>query len=239
MKFAASLLAGIALIVCLFPFDRRPSIQPEMVGEAVRTAHANTSPDTEKRSGAKRDLIGSSTTIENGGLVGEQGSHLSKANDGTNDSTDNQGRLDETSLSDEMIDDVDKTVVGRPLNISPATMPTCVKGEDESDCEDARRIEQFTGEPRDPAWADRAESMLRSMAELRNSGFLVRNLECRLTTCIVEVESASGFLSPEEALKPNEWRAVKVKPFRVRVGDENSSQGRKVTVTLWIYQRIR
>jgi len=101
------------------------------------------------------------------------------------------------------------------------------------------RIEQFTNEPRDPAWASRAENILRSMTTEKNSGFSIRNVECRLTTCIIEVESTEGLIIPEIALKPEQWRTAKIKPFGADRGDEMSPTGQDITLTLWIYQRIR
>lgn len=147
--------------------------------------------------------------------------------------------LEATSFDEAMNDGVDTSVIGRHFDVSAAAKPRCVEAEGGPACDRRHRIEQFADEPRDSPWASRAESMLRSMATEKNPGFSIRNVECRLITCIIEVESTERILSPEIGLKPEDWRMARIKPFGANTGEESSPTGQEVLLTLWIYQRIR
>jgi len=51
----------------------------------------------------------------------------------------------------------------------------------------------MSAEPRDKAWAGPTESYLQSWIEgLGSRGFTARNIECRLSWCVVEAESTQG-----------------------------------------------
>ncbi len=133
---------------------------------------------------------------------------------------------------------LDTKPIGRRFRVSPSTEPHCVDGED-PDCRDEQKLNELSQEPRDLAWAPQAEDLLRSLIHQRNPGFSIRNVECRLVTCALEVESLDGLLNPRRNLQPADWRAMHAKPFAYRIGLENDALGRRVTVTLWFYERIR
>ena len=240
MKSAVIVVAIVIFVACLVLLHSRVGVRRRDADEIVPTTRHETTPVIEGRPGSKKDAVDPTTKIE-AVAPALKGSFSQKQSD--TDDVDGAvpkfGPLNAMSLSEAMTSEVDTSVIGRRIIISPATTPKCIEGEEGPACEEKRRIEQFTGEPRDTAWASGAESVLRSMAEEKNSGFSIRTLECRLTTCIIEVESAQGILGADVALTPEEWRAVKVKPFGVRTGDESGPLGRDVTLTLWIYQRIR
>lgn len=133
--------------------------------------------------------------------------------------------------SDVLTPALDRSNVGRPFPISDSVLPDCEGGLSTVECEDRARLDRFANEPRDEAWAWAVESLLRSKVAA-NLGFSIRNVECRLVTCVMEVESSAGTFSPKRNISPVQWRAVRAKPFSSRHGYEGS-----VTVTLWLYQR--
>jgi hypothetical protein len=77
------------------------------------------------------------------------------------------------------------------------------------------------------------------LIDQRNPDFSIRNVECRLVTCVLEVASLEGHLNPNRNLQYEEWREVRAKPFGYLIGLESDSIGRRITVTLQIYERIR
>jgi hypothetical protein len=242
MKSAVVLLAIVIVVACLALLDLRVGVGREEATEIVPTARLEATPVIEGRPGVEKGIVESTTRVETvvpGPAREGSLSHTQSDTDDVDGAVPKFGPLDAMSLSDAMTNAVDTSVIGRRFIVSPDTTPECMEPEEGASCERKRRIEQFTGEPRDPAWASRAESLLRSMVEERNSGFSIRNLECRLITCIMEVESTERVLGQELALNPEDWLAVKVKPFGVETGDEAGPLGRGITLTLWIYQRIR
>lgn len=142
-------------------------------------------------------------------------------------------------LDDVVSSSLDESVIGRPFVVSPAARPRCIEAEGGSVCDRLHRLEQFTNEPRDLFWASQAESVLRSMTTESTYAFSIRNVECRVITCIIEVESNEGVVIPEIALKPEQWRTAKIKPFGADRGDQSGPTGQHVILTLWIFQRIR
>ena len=242
MKGAVILLAIVIVVACFAFLDSRVGVGSQEANEIVPTARLEASPVIGGRPGPEKGVVEPTTRIETVVPAPAREGSLSRTQSDTDSidgATPKFGPLDAMSFPDAMTNAVDTSVIGRQFMISPATTPKCIEPEEGAACERKRRIEQFTGEPRDPAWASHAESFLRSMAEEKNSGFSIRNLECRLTTCIIEVESTERVLGQELALSPEDWRTVKVKPFGVETGDEGGPLGQDIKLTLWIYQRIR
>ncbi len=66
---------------------------------------------------------------------------------------------------------------------------------------------------------------LHSMIKDRSPGFAVRSIECRLITCVLEVESPEGGLRPAKSFKAGEWRKYHVKPFSTAHGFEKDAIG--------------
>jgi hypothetical protein len=138
-------------------------------------------------------------------------------------------------------DPLDQTVVGRPFPISASIDLLCGKGNGgrELDCENTRRLAEFAQEPRDTKWALNAEDGLRILVDRASkktgASYQIRNLECRLDTCVIEVDSYHQPLN--ERLLANDWRTFHVAPFDENWGFEMDDRGREVKVTLWIYGR--
>jgi hypothetical protein len=97
------------------------------------------------------------------------------------------------------------------MGLSPSQEANCKRtapsdGVRHGDCVEAMRIlALMTAEPRDKVWADRMGSDLSDWVEsLASKGITPRNVECRLSWCIVEVGSAEGDLfemSPQKGQK--------------------------------------
>ena len=210
----------------------------QMPDDSLRTVKAPDSPTRDKgtllpsanRSSRKEELENASAELDFQ-IQSERGG--ASAAHSASDSTEAIG------LDEAMTNSVDTSAVGQPFIVSPAARPRCVEAEGGPACDRRHRIEQFTNEPRDPAWASRTEGILRSMTTERNSTFSIRNVECRLITCIIEVQSTEEIVIPEIALKPDLWRTAKIKPFGADRGDESSPTGQDIVLTLWIFQRIR
>jgi hypothetical protein len=134
---------------------------------------------------------------------------------------------------------LDESRVGRHFVVSPSAQPNCIPEVESSDCDDQEELDSFAQEPRDLAWAPHVEDLIRTAIAQRNPTFSIRNLECRLVTCVLEVESLDGLLNPRRNLQPEDWRGGKVKPSFYRIGLERNELGRRRTVTLWVYERIR
>ena len=141
--------------------------------------------------------------------------------------------FESVKVSDVWSETVDDSVIGRPFPLSPSAVPDCAKDDKSVECEDQQRLTDFAQEPRDGTWARQAEDRLRSMVE-RNTGYSIRNLECRLVTCLLEVQSLQGPLLSRQNLRGDEWHEVHVKPVGSRFGLEGDALGRRVTVTAWI-----
>lgn len=134
---------------------------------------------------------------------------------------------------------LDISDVGRPFPVSRSAQVDCAPDSKSLDCEKQRRLDAFAQEPRDLAWAPQVERTLRDLIDQRNPDFSIRNVECRLVTCVLEVASLEGHLNPNRNLQYEEWREVRAKPIDYLIGLESDSLGRRITVTLQIYERIR
>ena len=133
----------------------------------------------------------------------------------------------------------DRSVVGRQFPISGSVRPDC-SGNGGVECELADSLTKFSQEPPDVNWAHLVEERVRSIVESRNPGFAIRNLECRATLCVMEVESTQGQLSSRRNLTWEEGLAARVLPLVTTTGEEVPKYGQNyLTVTLQIYERIR
>jgi hypothetical protein len=86
-----------------------------------------------------------------------------------------------------------------PIELPPVQEAHCKKvaasnGPEHQDCLRARHIlALMSAEPKDKAWADGMESFLQEWIEsLEPDGFSFRNVECRLSWCVVEAGSRIG-----------------------------------------------
>jgi hypothetical protein len=92
----------------------------------------------------------------------------------------------------------------------------------------------MSAEPRDNVWADRMESDLRKLVDAAASeGFAPRDLECRLSWCIMEVVSTQGLIPKIPSLDQQEKMKIFETPkvFAPDIDDPN------VTDVLMIYKR--
>jgi hypothetical protein len=88
----------------------------------------------------------------------------------------------------------------------------------------ARVLALMSAEPRNKAWADKMESDLSEWIEsLASKGFTSRNVECRLSWCIVEVGSTQGHLL-EMSLRDQQKRKLfdRLDLFAPDVDDPNA-----------------
>lgn len=86
-----------------------------------------------------------------------------------------------------------------PIELDPSQEARCKRTTpadriDYKNCSWAKRlVALMSAEPRDRAWADKMESDLRKWVEsLASEGFILRNVECRSSWCILEVGSTQG-----------------------------------------------
>lgn len=107
------------------------------------------------------------------------------------------------SDASETTDYEDRSVIGRPVKISPSVQTKCkeesaVIGDEDSFCEAAfQLVKKMVGEPRDLKWAPMTESLLQGYVHAIESEIgeiVMRNLECRKSICILEVASQYGEL---------------------------------------------
>jgi hypothetical protein len=105
---------------------------------------------------------------------------------------------------------VDKSVVGQAFQVSDAVKERCKR--DTIECPVVMEsLARMVKEPRDMYWAAKMEEEIQAVVDGQGSGkFVVRNLECRTSICILEVEVHDpGSLVPRydnaivSNLKPN------------------------------------
>src|SRR5689334_8827181 len=133
----------------------------------------------------------------------------------------------------------DASGTGRKFPVSKSVQVGCDDNGVSVDCDTSRRLDEFSQEVRDAAWASKAENLLRELIDRRNPDFTIRNVECRLVTCVMEVASSEGHLNPRRNLQYEDWFAVQARPYGYLLGFETDATGRRITVTLQIYERIR
>ena len=93
------------------------------------------------------------------------------------------------------------TAILSPIGLSPSQDTVCKRtaqsASDHSDCNEAIHVlALMSAERRGNPWADRMESFLSKWVEsLSSEGMTPRDIECRLSWCIVELGSARGQLA--------------------------------------------
>ena len=87
---------------------------------------------------------------------------------------------------------IDQAVVGQPFQISASLKEGCKSDTVECPLVMAS-VARMVNEPRDIDWAIKMEEKIQSAVDKQRPGrYVIRNLECRTTTCILEVESHDG-----------------------------------------------
>jgi hypothetical protein len=83
---------------------------------------------------------------------------------------------------------VDKSVVGQEFHVSDPVKESCKR--DTIECPIVMAsLTRMVKEPRDMYWAAKMEEEIQAVVDAQGSGkFVVRNLECRTSICILEVE---------------------------------------------------
>jgi hypothetical protein len=123
--------------------------------------------------------------------------------------------------------------IGRQFPLSSSIAATCKRDPDL--CKEAHEwLAQMAQEPRDQQWAPRAEESLRETILAEGDKYSIRALECRRTVCAIEVASIHG---PLFTLKAEELERYRLWGRTVIMGYETNEYGKKVTVTVWIYER--
>jgi hypothetical protein len=240
-KKSAAAAAGVGLLVALTTvLGLRESWHArEMSSNPVAEVAANA------RHGGQPQLLEPHQVQSSGFQVQPPIENASVPSSSSNNSasTDHQrqkpGRLESVVSSEVTNPTLDTSVIGRPFPLSPSARSDCSPGDMSIDCEYQHRLDQLAGEPRDLAWAPQVENALRNHMHQRNSGFSLRNVECRLVTCALEVASLDGVLSLSKNLPFEEWRTVQARPFGYLLGLESDALSRRITVTLYLYERVR
>jgi hypothetical protein len=104
---------------------------------------------------------------------------------------------------------IDESVVGQPFKISASVKEGCKNDTIECPLVMAS-IARLIKEPRDVGWAARMEDTIHATVDRRGSGeYVIRNLECRASICILEVECRTGTFTARyddaitSSLRPN------------------------------------
>lgn len=87
---------------------------------------------------------------------------------------------------------IDQSVVGRPFQISASVKQGCM-GETVECPLVLASVARMVNQPRDIDWAKKMEEKIQGVVDRQKPGaYLIRNLECRTSTCILEVECRDG-----------------------------------------------
>jgi hypothetical protein len=125
--------------------------------------------------------------------------------------------------------------VGRPFPIPRSIRDVCEKGPGHVCDVVLPEIDKMGKERRDLAWAPAAEQRLLELLGSATGQFTVRALECRTSLCVAEVASSGG---PHPGI--GGYRAEVDNGLYSRgvlTGYEESDQGVRVTVRLFVYER--
>lgn len=236
-KKGATALAGVVVfiaIVTVFGFreKRKAEVPVETIAAVARNevqpshtdAQLDLSPHTDAQAKAE---------------ISTQPQRNSNVGNGSEQVPAKRGPIERVSSQEVVNPTLDTSVVGRPFPISRSVQPDCTADSGSLDCESQRRLDEFAQEPRDLAWAPQLERALRDLMDQRNPDFSIRNVECRLVTCVLEVASLEGHFNANRNLHYKQWRVVHAAPFGYLIGLETDSIGRRITVTLQIYERVR
>jgi len=103
----------------------------------------------------------------------------------------------------------------RPIEVGPSQTAHCKRltpkdGISYRNCVTASHLlTAMNAEPRDTVWADKMESDLNDWLEsLATEGLISRNIECRLSWCMVEVGSGDGRIADLSYLFKHNWKLL-------------------------------
>jgi hypothetical protein len=130
---------------------------------------------------------------------------------------------------------VDRSVIGVPFPVSPSVETSCKVTGKVDLCERPRKVlAKMIQEPRDEAWAAKTEALIQDEVVAEGPGiYSIRNIECRSTTCAVEVESLSDAYvgATSNFINANDL----VYGFDMGLGRETDDLGRPVLVTFLFF----
>ena len=128
-------------------------------------------------------------------------------------------------------------VIGRTFLVSSSVEDNC-KTNLHEDCKRLiQGLTQMSHEARDLLWAAETEEQLRNYVVSAGTGkYLIRNLECRMSWCAVEVSSIFGGFSP--AIPYDNFLNRKLRIWDDMWGHETDPSAETVTVTLLLVRRL-
>lgn len=131
--------------------------------------------------------------------------------------------------------EVDKSFVGIPFPVSDSILKACHRYSEEVECEKNfnTRLRNFSLEPRDSEWALKTETALEQMIEGEGLTYFVRNIECRSSMCLLEVDSEQG----QYIGSPIGLKRFGLRRLDAITAYEGLETGGRTTVTLEIYKR--
>jgi hypothetical protein len=129
---------------------------------------------------------------------------------------------------------IDRSVVGQPFQLSPSVIQSCKS--DGVECRlMMKSVAEMVQQPRDIDWATRMEAKLQASVDVEGPDkYVIRNLECRTSTCLLEVEVRVPGAFPRyqdaitAALMPN---------VMVQGEPEQDSSGGRLIVELMDFKR--
>jgi hypothetical protein len=233
--FAFSVVACFTIVFLVSTQPTLTSVEPELATPSAQHEASSRASSAAAKEIALNPL--DETRVSNSSRA-SAGTKSDTEND-TNKPTVAQKKIVRVKINDVAPEGFDSITVGRPFPISESVRPVC-KGEGSMACELEGDMRRFSQEPRDGNWAPGVEERVRSIVETRNKGFVVRNLECRVTLCAMEVASTQGQLGPRRNLNWDEGIALRILPLLTTTGEETPKSGQNyITVTLVLYERIQ
>jgi hypothetical protein len=139
-----------------------------------------------------------------------------------------------TTLPTDSTASVDKTVIGRSFQVSNSVDSRCKH--EPSLCADVlRNLAKLASEPRDNRWAAEMEKLIQTnITEQEQKQYSIRNIECRMSVCAVEVASIFGpyLIGRDDQLHTS------LRPGLATLGAyETDASGARVTVTVETFTR--
>jgi hypothetical protein len=127
---------------------------------------------------------------------------------------------------------IDESLVGQPFQISASIGEGCKNDLIECPLVMAS-VARMVKEPRDIDWAARMEKRLQAVADMQGAGrYVIRNLECRTSTCILEVEVRPGTFPRYDPAVTADLR-----PNALVTGSERDASGEVYIVELMDFAR--
>lgn len=166
MVLLGTILVALALIIICARYP--PRLNPTAAGQSLTSnpwdaaSTTHTIPSQESNAAAFTTPIANTRT--NGASVGDLGKRVST------------------------LSGIDKSVVGRAFHVSDSVKESCKH--DTIECPVVMEsLARMVKEPRDMYWAGKMEEVIQAVVDAQGSEkFVVRNLECRSSICILEVE---------------------------------------------------